>query len=124
MNVESIGKSKFVGDTTAVGVTENIFEDFKKEGSTHKKLNVMLVVNNRTITLYYKYDDQPDSVLAIPRVVINDVDTYGYFAICTNYYGNFAVTNVSIANLTLDEAAISDYADDFAENRKASGNLD
>lgn len=124
MNVESIGKSKFVGDTTAVGVTENIFEDFKKEGSTHKKLNVMLVVNNRTITLYYKYDDQPDSVLAVPRVVINDVDTYGYFAICTNYYGNFAVTNVSIANLTLDEAAISDYADDFAEKRKASGNLD
>lgn len=124
MNVESIGKSKFVGDTTSVGVSENIFEDFKKEGSTHKKLNVMLVVNNRTITLYYKYDDQPDSVLAIPRVVMTDVDTYGYFAICTNYYGNFAVTNVSVANLTLDQTAISDYAENFAEDRKASGNLD
>ena len=123
MTVESIGKSKFNGDTTAVRVEENIFEDFKAEGSTHKKLNVMLVVNNRTITLYYKYDDQPDSVLTIPRVVMTDVDTYGYFAICTNYYGNFAVTNVSIANLTLDKNAISDYSEDFEEGRKSYGNL-
>lgn len=123
MCIESIGKSKFDGDTTSVRAAENIFEDFGKAGSTHKKLNVMLVVNNRTITLYYKYDDQPDSVLAIPRVVMTDVDTYGYFAICTNYYGNFAVTNVSIANLSLDKEAISDYAENFAEENKSYGLL-
>lgn len=123
MKVESVGKSKFVGDISAISVSENIFEDFKKEGSTHKKLNVMIVVNDRTITLYYKYDDQPDSVLGVPRAVITDVDTYGYFAICTNYYGNFAVTNISVANLTLDKNAINDYAENFADERKVYGNL-
>lgn len=106
--IESIGLSSFEGGYTALETEYNIFEDFSA-GSTHTSLDVMLVVNNRTITLYYKYNDEPDSVLTIPRAVISDVDTNGYFSICTNYYGNFSVKNISVTNLSTLEGSISDY---------------
>lgn len=119
-NIETIGISTFDDGKSAIATDYNIFEDFGKEGSTHDALNVMLVVNNRTITLYYKYDDEPDSVLTIPRVVISDVDTDGYFAICTNYYGNFSVKNISVTNLSTLEDSISDYQD-LPEERRETG---
>ncbi|MBR2968306.1 MAG: hypothetical protein IKC36_00515 [Clostridia bacterium] len=106
--IETIGLSAFDGGKTSLETDYNIFEDFG-EGSTHTVLNVMVVVNNRTITLYYKYDDEPDSALTIPRAVISDVDTKGFFSICTNYYGNFSVKNISVTNLSTLEGSISDY---------------
>jgi len=108
--LETIGKSSFESGANALETDYNIFADMG-DGSTHTALNVMLIVNNRTITLYFKYDDEPDSALAIPRAVISDVDTYGYFAICTNYYGNFSVKNISVTSLSTLEGSISDYKD-------------
>ena len=106
--LETIGLSAFDDGSTSIATEYNIFEDFA-EGSAHTALNVMLVVNNRTIKLYYKYDDEPDSALTIPRAVISDVDTNGFFSICTNYYGNFSVKNISVTNLSTLEDSISDY---------------
>lgn len=119
-NVETIGLSLFEGGKNTISTDYNIFEDFGAEGSTHDALNVMLVVNNRTITLYYKYDDEPDSVLTVPRAVISDVDTDGYFAICTNYYGNFSVKNISVINLSTLEDSISNY-ENLPEDRQETG---
>lgn len=106
--LETIGLSAFDGGHTTIETNYNIFEDFAEE-SIHNSLDVMLIVNNRTITLYFKYDDEPDSMLTVPRAVISNVDTDGYFAICTNYYGNFAVENISVTNLSTLEGSISDY---------------
>ena len=107
-NCEALGGLKFTlpnGDEkTSVKLDDNFFNDddfyFKENGKT--ALNVMFVVKNRTITLYYKFANEPESKLAIPRAVCYDVDTYGFFSIGAASTANFTVSNFSITNLEFE----------------------
>ncbi len=104
-NVEALNGLKFTnadGSTaTSARMEKNIFNDLSLVNYKKNQvaLNVMFVVRNRTITLYYKYSNQPDSEFTKPRVICNDVDTYGYFSIGGNNKANFSVKNLSITNL-------------------------
>lgn len=100
--------------------THNIFTEMGTD-STHKKLNVVLEVCNRSVKLYFKYDDQPESELAVPKAVIEDVDTYGFVGINCNYGGNFAIGNVSLRNLNPDRSFIASYGDKVGEQDRLTG---
>ena len=118
MCIESIGKGLFDTGGTVIDSSYNFFEDFDAD-ETKQAADVMLVVNNRTVTLYFKYDNEPESALTIPRAVIRDVDTEGYFSICTSYYGNFNISNISVTNLSTDKESISDYVELPADRQDA-----
>jgi hypothetical protein len=79
---------------SAVTVKENFFED-----GEYKKANVVMIVRDRRVEFYFKYDDEPQYVLDEPRAVYVDVNTYGYVAVCCNYGGNFSISNFSITNI-------------------------
>ena len=82
-------------DTQSTGM--NIFAD------STTWYNVMFIVSDNSISLYYKAADDPISELGICRGRIEGVNTYGYAAItCTtadNKANNFSITNVSFTNL-------------------------
>lgn len=107
-NCEALGGLKFTlptGDEkTSVKLEDNFFNDEEfflgENGKT--AINVMFVVKDRTITLYYKYANEPESELAIPRAVCYDVDTYGYFSIGAASTANFTVSNFSLINLEFE----------------------
>ena len=119
MCIETIGKGVFDSGESVIETGYNFFEDFEAD-TAKKAVDVMLVVNNRTVTLYFKYDNEPESALTIPRAIIKDVDTEGYFTICTSYYGNFNVSNISVTNLSTDKESISDYVE-LPEDRQDFG---
>lgn len=104
-NVESLNGLKFTQAngslTSSVRMEKNIFNDPDLGNYTFSQiaLNVMFVVKNRTITLYYKYSNEPESALAVPRAVCYDVDTYGHFSISGNNSANFSIRNLSLVNL-------------------------
>ncbi len=104
-NVEAVSglsfRMKDGAEKTSATLTDNIFQDSRLAGYSRSGicLNVMLVVRNRTISLHYKYNNQPESVLATPRVVCYDVDTEGHFSIGGNNKANFSVRNFSLTNL-------------------------
>ena len=80
---------------------KNIFDDPDLGNYTFSQiaLNVMFVVKNRTITLYYKYSNEPESALAVPRAVCYNVDTYGHFSISGSNSANYSIRNLSLVNL-------------------------
>ena len=104
-NMEALNGLKFTseGGTTATSIRmeKNIFNDLSLVNYKKNQvaLNVMFIVRNRTISVHYKYSNQPESELISPRAVCYDVDTYGYFSIGGNNKANFSVKNLSITNL-------------------------
>ena len=118
MQLESLNTSFTEG--TTVPCQENFFED-GAEDEGKKRINVVIVANNRTITIYYKYESDPDWMLDVPRAVITDLNTYGYVAIVCNYGGNFSISNVSIHNLSASNDVIGDYEYLDESDRESSG---
>ena len=57
---------------------------------------VIVVAQNRTLSIYIKNADDNDFVLDHPVHIIKDVNTYGYVAIVSSERGNFSIDNVSI----------------------------
>lgn len=107
-NLEALSGLQFTNaggkTSTSIQLEDNIFndEDFalKKEGKEH--MTIMFVVKDRTITMYYKFAGEPESVLSIPRAVCEDVDTYGYFSIGAASTANFTISNFSLINLEFE----------------------
>lgn len=104
-NMEALNGLKFTSASgataTSIRMEKNIFNDLSLVNYKKNQvaLNVMFIVRNRTISVHYKYSNQPESELILPRAVCYDVDTYGYFSIGGNSKANFSVKNLSITNL-------------------------
>lgn len=92
----------------ADGCTENI-EDASANGyltcsydlwdSTSKTYNVMVVMENGNVKLYYKRSNQPDSMMSICRAEFEGASAYGYVSVfsydgASFYLNNFSVTNI------------------------------
>lgn len=118
MNIEGQSGADITGGN--VKSDHNVFTGMG-DNSTHKRLNVVLEVVDRTVKLYFKYDDEPESELSIVRAVIEDVNTYGYVGINCNYGGNFAVGNVSLRNLSAQRGFIAGYDNRVAQGDRVAG---
>lgn len=98
MNIEGISGVQFNNASSVIASDYNFFQDMNSD-TGHERVNIRLVAIGRTVTLYFKYADEPESMLSVPRAVIEDINTFGYIGICCNYNGNFAISNFSITNL-------------------------
>lgn len=107
-NVEALTGLQFTnpnGNTsTSIALDDNIFndEDFWNQENGKEYMTIMFIVKDRTITMYYKFAGEPESVLSIPRAVCEDVDTYGYFSIGAASTANFTISNFSLTNLEFE----------------------
>ena len=63
--------------------------------------NVMFVVKNRTVRVYFKEENEPVEKLAICRAEYRDVDTYGYPSVFGRNGISFDLTELKITNLGL-----------------------
>ncbi len=63
--------------------------------------NVMFVVKNRTVRVYFKEENEPVEMLAICRAEYRDVDTYGYPSVFGRNGISFDLTELKITNLGL-----------------------
>ncbi len=90
--------------STSIALNDNIFndEDFWNRTNGKEHMTIMFIVKDRTITMYYKFAGEPESVLSIPRAVCEDVDTYGYFSIGAATTANFTISNFSLTNLEFE----------------------
>lgn len=104
MNLEAEGGVLFTTGSATIKSGYNFFEELT-EG---RAANIMIVVRNRTATLYFKYSDEPESMLTVPRAVIQDIDTLGYISVSCNYGGNFSLANFSVRNLSANSGFITD----------------
>jgi hypothetical protein len=66
------------------------------------EINVMIVAKNRTVKVYYKYSNQPDSYLDTPKAEFVNVNTYGHVAISCGYNSTFEIDNISIVPLSFE----------------------
>lgn len=107
-NVEALSGLQFTNaggkTSTSVALNDNIFndEDFWNQTNGKEHMTIMFIVKDRTITMYYKFAGEPESVLSIPRAVCEDVDTYGYFSIGAASTANFTISNFSLTNLEFE----------------------
>ena len=107
-NVEALTGLQFTNPngkiSTSIALDDNIFndEDFWNQENGKEYMTIMFIVKDRTITMYYKFAGEPESVLAIPRAVCEDVDTYGYFSIGAASTANFTISNFSLTNLEFE----------------------
>lgn len=74
-------------------------------GTDGLKINVVVIVKNRTISIYYKYSNQDASYLDQPKAVFTDVNTYGYVGISCGYNSTFDIDNLSITPLSFENYA-------------------
>lgn len=74
-------------------------------GTDERQINVVVIVKNRTISIYYKYSDQDASYLDTPKAVFTDVNTYGYVGISCGYNSTFDIDNLSITPLSFENYA-------------------
>lgn len=118
MNIEGLSGVTFSNASTTIESSYNFFQDMNSE-TGHDCVNVRLVAIDRTVTLYFKYADEPESMLSVPRAVIEDINTFGYIGLCCNYNGNFAISNFSITNLDADRSFIADSNVD--ESKRVTG---
>lgn len=118
MNIEGLSGVQFNTASSMIESSYNFFQDMNSE-TGHERINVRLVAVNRTVTLYFKYADEPESMLSIPRAVVEDINTFGYIGICCNYNGNFAVSNFSITNLDPNRSFIADG--EAEESKRVTG---
>ncbi|MDY6024288.1 MAG: hypothetical protein SPJ19_05770 [Candidatus Borkfalkiaceae bacterium] len=63
--------------------------------------NVMFVVKNRTVRVYFKEENEPVEMLAICRAEFGGVDTYGYPSVFGRNGISFDLTELKITNLGL-----------------------
>ncbi len=107
-NVEALTGLQFTNPngktSTSIALDDNIFndEDFWNQENGKEYMTIMFIVKDRTITMYYKFAGEPESVLSIPRAVCEDVDTYGYFSIGAASTANFTISNFSLTNLEFE----------------------
>ena len=107
-NVEALTGLQFTNaggkTSTSIALNDNIFndEDFWNRTNGKEYMTIMFIVKDRTITMYYKFAGEPESVLSIPRAVCEDVDTYGYFSIGAASTANFTISNFSLINLEFE----------------------
>ena len=107
-NLEALSGLQFTNaggkTSTSIALNDNIFndEDFWNQTNGKEHMTIMFIVKDRTITMYYKFAGEPDSVLSIPRAVCEDVDTYGYFSIGAASTANFTISNFSLINLEFE----------------------
>lgn len=102
-NIEALNGVTFDTGKTSIALPDNFMSEMVgySEEEGHRVLNVMIVVNNRTVTVHYKYGDEPESKLAIVRARIENVNTFGYFSLGATTSGNFSVKNFSLTNLSV-----------------------
>lgn len=105
MNIEALNGMSFTNNSSTARQPDNMFADFSGD-TTHSAVNVIIVVQNNTVSIYYKYDDQPQSMLSVPRAVISGVETYGYLGITCGGKSNFSIKNFSIFNISADRSFI------------------
>ncbi len=72
----------------------NIFDE------DNNKYHMMFIGKNRTLYVYYKEIDAPDTDLGILRAKIENVNIDGYVSIVGNNNISFAITNYKIVNLS------------------------
>ena len=87
MFIEALGMNGQNSDALAA--------NFWDESQTND-YTVIVVAQNRTLSIYIKNADDNDFVLDHPVHIIKDVNTYGYVAIVSSERGNFSIDNVSI----------------------------
>lgn len=63
--------------------------------------NVMFIVKNRTVKVYFKEENEPIEKLAICRAEYGGVDTYGYVSVFGRNGISFELTELKITNLGL-----------------------
>ena len=103
-NIESLNGVTFNTGSATARLEDNFYAEMEggSNDEGHTAINVMFIVKDRSISIYYKYNDEPESELAILRAKIEDVDTFGYFSIgATTNAANFSVKNFSITNLNI-----------------------
>ena len=118
MNIEGLSGVQFNTKASIIKSDYNFFQDMNEE-TGHERVNVRIVALNRTVTIYFKYDDEPESMLSVPRAVIEDINTTGYIGFTCNYNGNFAISKLSITNLNPDRSFIADS--ETEESKRVSG---
>ena len=74
-------------------------------GTDGLKVNVVVIVKNRRISIYYKYSNQDASYLDQPKAVFTNVNTYGYVGISCGYNSTFDIDNLSITPLSFENYA-------------------
>ncbi len=74
-------------------------------GTDGLKVNIVVIVKNRTISIYYKYSNQDASYLDQPKAVFTNVNTYGYVGISCGYNSTFDIDNLSITPLSFENYA-------------------
>ena len=63
--------------------------------------NVMFIVKNRTVKVYFKEENEPIENLAICRAEYGGVDTYGYVSVFGRNGISFELTELKITNMGL-----------------------
>ncbi len=101
---------KTYGCKTTQGKSEVPIQEYNFFGDTTTKYNVMFIVRNRSVEVYYKEDGQPVSELGILRAKIEDVDTDGYVTVWGTNSASFQIYDFKITNLNetcLDSSALA-----------------
>lgn len=103
-NIEALNGVTFNTGSATARQEDNFYAEMEggSADAGHTALTVMFVVKNRSVSIYYKYNDEPESELSVLRAKIEDVDTFGYFSIgATTNAANFSVKNFSVTNLNV-----------------------
>lgn len=85
---------KFEDGSTSKTNPVNVFD------AENNKYHMMFIGKNRSLYVYYKAIDAPDSELGILRAKITDVNIDGYVSIVGNNNISFGISNYKIVNLS------------------------
>lgn len=81
------------------GEPVNLWE--KDEDGKYKTYNILFIVRNRSVEVYYKEKNQDISVLGILRAKYVDVNTYGYVAVFGANGVSFEISDFKLTNLSI-----------------------
>ena len=94
--------------------------------ASQNKYHMMFIGKNRTLYVYYKAIDAPDSELGILRAQINNVNIDGYVSIVGNNNISFGISNYKIVNLSDDykESSALTLRESFDSKESMSSTLE